>query len=226
MTQDFATTSEVEQLRRELAEMKRQSRRRRVAVLTGLVGLAVIWGASALGAVEVGCAQALPLSLFCFRSDEPAYAGQVNGNFKALADEIAAAEVRQQNLLSGQLATTTARIAALELQVNGDGGVIAGTTQRTGLLGRERVLSGSLIGGNVSSPGICGQAFNGACSVTFPAGYFSTTPRCVAMARTPDTTGYSENVVMTAVSATGISFWEGQYVAGANLVFDWICVGS
>lgn len=226
MNQEFATVSEVEQLRRELAEVKRQSRRRRVAVLTALVGLGGIWGASALGAVEVGCAQPLPLSLFCFRSDEPAYAGQVNGNFKAVADEIAAAEVRQQNLLSGQLATTTARIAALELQVNGDGGVIAGTTQRTGLLGRERVLSGSLIGGNVSSPGICGQAFNGACSVTFPAGYFSTTPRCVAMARTPDTTGYSENVVMTAVSATGISFWEGQYVAGANLVFDWICVGS
>ena len=224
MSQDLATT--VEQLRSELADLKRQSRRRRMAVLMTLVGVGSIWAASALGAVEVGCAQALPLSLFCFRSDEPAYAGQVNGNFKALADEIAAAEVRQQNLLSGQLAATTARLAALELQVNGDGGVIAGTTQRTGLVGRERVLSGSVIGGNVSSPGICGQSHAGACSVTFPAGYFSTTPRCVAMARAPDTTGYSENVVMTGVSASGISFWEGQYVAGSNLVFDWICVGS
>lgn len=211
--------AELTALKTELAMMRRQSALRRKLFFVAATAGAVLLGASALGANLTDCTQQLPLGLFCFAPDAPAHAQEVNGNFKALADEIAASELRSANAIATAVGTVTTRFSAVEWTVNGDGGVITGTTQRTGLSARERVLSGSVAGG-------CGQSFNGPCNITFPSGYFTSTPRCVAMARVPDTTGYSENVVMTGVNTGGISIYEGQLVGGVTLLFDWICVGT
>lgn len=216
--------AQLEAVQQELAVLRSSRRRRRDL---GLLAVAVVAASAATALAGYTCSgNSLPLEMLCFTSGTPALASDVNGNFKIVGDfalAVADAGVQTGQALSAltvRVSSLEARAGALEYSVNGDGGTLPGSTIRTGLANRPRILSGSFAGGI----GGCGQSVNSPCNVNFN-GYFSQVPQCVGMARAPDTSGYSENVVASGVSLTGVSFWDGQYVSGVNLIVDWICVG-
>jgi hypothetical protein len=210
--------SELDALKHQL-DAHRTSRlklQRRLAV--GAVTAAALYGIVAWASTSNtwDCTQgALPLGLNCLLPNTPAVAGEVNYNFKLLGDQInnnAAVSSNADTALAARVTALETRATDLSWKVNGDGGT------GVGLVKQPRVQSGFL------GPNGCGSTINAPCNVTFPYA-FSTTPRCAAMAWTPDTTGYNENPVVASVSQTGLSVWKGQYPgSGVTMTFYWVCV--
>jgi hypothetical protein len=65
------------------------------------------------------------------------------------------------------------------------------------------------------------------CPVDISAGHFTAPPTCASTNAAPDATGYNENVVIRAVTATTLYVWKGQYLtSGFTLSGTFICIGT
>lgn len=203
--------AELDAVNREL-EAVRLARRRSTRRLAVVALVAAAWAGTAFGATDYLCSSgALPLTMFCFDSDQPAIASRINGNFKQLGDDVVALQGASVANTSG-LSTTNTALSTLTNRV---------LVLETAMTTRPRVLSGS------QAHGVCGQSGVSNCTITFPTGYFNSAPKCVTTPRVPDTSPYSEHAVIQSISATGFVVWEGNsQSSGINLGFEWICVGT
>ncbi len=171
----------------------REARRRRrwLASFSGVAVMAALWGFGSWGAAfDCSAAGPLPFGLNCLMPNTPAVANELNHNFNALSTQI----------------------GALNLAVNGDGGVQSG-------LVKQHIVTGAAL-----NPPTCGQTAATPCVV--PLTGFTAQPICVVSAINPGFSGVTDTEVIVGTSATSLSVWKGQYSGGGtNVIFNYICVG-